>query len=575
MIIRVLSAIITCMVLVTILGCSLMSIALDDPNAADEWNEYFQQIKSFEYPYIDVGTDDDPRDFHDEWTSACQSQYEEFAPFIKRAHEIAVMDHCDWELDYSKGFDLRLPHMSQLRDVQLLLRFSMYGDIENGNTSSAIDGMNSLIGITQHNNTTETIIGSLVSASGFQLASEEEQLIDGATDLGQLDAMLEQVEAFDAFDPFGIRANIGHEGESVANWLNSPEFDTNEPWLEGLDSLDEGAIAQYSSAMSELTGIFQMTDQNEANAALLEWDLKIESLEFGLLAKLLCPAMSKLLDSAFTNSLKVEQFKDILQQKIDMLRNPNAASYFLKAVEAYNELDSEERMKAIEQGDFTVLAEPLTLLSIACSMPVKQITLANTPETPPWIAPIYSLALDCIARGTKLDNITILQLVGHLSQQERFAASILAAKLYAHDWGVSLQKSTQEFKDAVDNAQKQIPSADAFMLLGNANRDRDRLIKFYEIESPWEPSKANVLAMSITIAQLKGTPKQNLNAWQRFLDAVMVPDDNIAIEIMVEDWLPESLVVLELTEEGEFDDMIRWGQKLIHVKRTISNPRDE
>ena len=82
------------------------------------------------------------------------------------------------------------------------------------------------------------------------------------------------------------------------------------------------------------------------------------------------------------------------------------------------------------------LEEPSsTSFLLACSMPPKQITLANSPETPHWIAPLYSLALDCIARGTSADRLSIMEFVGHLSQQDRFAASILAAKLFDYDWG--------------------------------------------------------------------------------------------------------------------------------------------
>ena len=54
-----------CMVLATILQCSLMIMAVEEPNATDAWRDYFQQIENEDYP----------RDYDFEWTDREQSLY--------------------------------------------------------------------------------------------------------------------------------------------------------------------------------------------------------------------------------------------------------------------------------------------------------------------------------------------------------------------------------------------------------------------------------------------------------------------------------------------------------------------
>ena len=559
------------MVLATTLLCSLafctaIPIPFTPPpgappaqNAADAWNQFFLETEHVEYPY----------DYDFEWTDEAQTLYEELSPVFQQARAVSTIEYCDWVLDYSKGLDLLVPHMSKLRGAQALLQFSMYGDIQNGNISSAVEHMDSMLGITKHQNTTSLTIGSLVASSSFSMATQQEELIDATQDLVQLDSMLEKVDSFDSFDPFGIRRSVGEERKSTLNWLqgtqdpdlsimtsvlNQAEIDTS-----GWDMKQE--IENYSNTMKKMEAIFQMPNQEEAQKAAVA--LEQEAKELGNLTALLTFPAGRLLDTAFNASENVAEFKALLEQRIDMLRNPNSATYFLKAVETYNEIDTKDRMNAMQHGDFEILEEPFRLFATACSLPPKQITLANSAGTPHWIAPLYSLALDCIARGTSTDRLVIMEFVGHMSQQDRFAASILAAKLFDYDWGPTPEPEEPHLKVAYEKAKKQIPTADEFMLHGSADSERERLIEQYEIEEKWNPNPTNTLVMTLTLAKLRGIDQQNPEAWKVFIRAIGLPDTHPAFLFAEEEYNPELIQFLKLPQEESFDEMLHGYSSLI------------
>ena len=258
-----------------------------------------------------------------------------------------------------------------------------------------------------------------------------------------------------------------------------------------------------------------------------------------------------------------------------MIRHPNSATYFLKAVEAYNEIDTKERMYAVQHGDFTLLEEPLALFAIACSMQPTRITLASTPETPHWIAPLYSLALDCISRGMSTDRLTIMEFVGHLSQQDRFAASILAAKLFDYDWGSTPEPDEPHLRVAFERAKKQIPSADEFMLHGSANSERERLMNLYDMEESWNPNDANTLAMTLTLAKRNGVDGHNPEAWRLFINAVGIPDTHPSFLFAEEEYYPELIEFLKLPQEESFDEMLGKFSSLIgHARYLETNSRE-
>ena len=554
------------MVLATLVQCAVVTGGFSEPNAAEDWREFFPQIEN-----IDI-----PLDYEHGWTREHQRQYEELAPLIRRAREIASIPHCDWELDYSQGLDMLIPHIGKLRSAQMLIKFSMYGDVKSGNPSVALDGLQALLGTTKHHNTSGTIIGSLVTASAFSMATENQQVIDGATNLKQLDAILQSVTAFDEFDPFGIRASIGQEKEGVVIWLNNSEkfnLDVIESVLG--EEIDPSSwdmpeeIANYTAVMDDMVAIFQMPNKDEATAAAAALMEEVTAGEHGLLVSILCPNQDRLIDVVFRTGENVEKYKQILQQKINMLRSPNAATYFLQAANVYLAIDTKDRVYALDQGDYSIIAEPLRLLHKAADMEPTRITIADFPTTPYWIAPLYVLTSDLILRGSIEDLTTALKVAGHLSQQDRLAASIAAASIVEQTIRLLPDNRTKEDSDSMLNATRNIPTADAFMISSSAKSDTRRLAEWFEVKGRWKPSIDVVLSATITLARKNGVS----DSWPLFVEAMGVPDTDALVDAGISENMPDALLFAEFATADRFNEKLQRAKTLpLALRKKLTRP---
>ena len=548
------SATIGSMVLALILQCAALSAAMTSPNAADSWNDFFEHIQEMDLPAGEQSS----------WGPAEQARYEELLPLIQQARLFTQIEQCDWGLDYSQGLGMLVPHLAPMRQAGRLIQFSIQADVVSGNTASAIEGMESILAISQHIHIDKTVIGALVGYSAFSMTKDMLPIVDSINDPTQLEAIQQRVDGLDPFDPFGLRSSIGHEYDMMTDWIESPEFTELDPSEFGSD-VDasswniEAEKQRYNEAMSTAVGIFAMEDETEAVSAMKSWEQAIASGEYGEMSQALCPPLGKLLDQTFAASEDVAKLKVVVDKKMQMLRSPNAATYFLQAVEAYEALDTAERMKAVQQGDFEMLEMPLQLLAKAAAMEPTRITLSDDPATPSWIATLYALTLDGIARKKVQDALVSLQVVAHLSQQDRFAASIAAANLFGSDWKLIQDDFTDEERIQFKNIIRRIPHADAFMLHASAKSDLRRLATWFGVESGWKPTMDVVLATTITLAVEDGVTDQ----WPAFVESLGVPDDDAVINAAISMKTHEPLLLVKLEHAEAFNEMLRDFRNLL------------
>ena len=552
------SATIVSMVLATITQCAILSAVVTPPNAADLWNDFFEQIQDMELPFGEQIS----------WSHTEQARYEELLPLIQQARSFAQIEQCDWGLDYSQGLGMLVPHLAPMRQASMLIQFSIRADVVSGNNASAIEGMDSILGISQHIHIDRTVIGALVGYSAFSMTKDMQPVVDSINDPTHLEAIQQRVDGLDPFDPFGLRSSIGHERDMLMDWIESPEFTELDPSEFGSD-VDasswniEAEKQSYNEAMNTAVEIFAMEDETAAAAAMKSWEQAIDSGEYGEMSQVLCPTLGRLLETAVRASNDVAKLKEVVDKKMHMLQSPNAATYFLQAVEAYEVLDSDKRMKALQQGDFEMLEAPLQLLAKAASMEPTRITLSDDPATPSWIAPLYALTLDGIARGTIQDVQVTLQVVAHLSQQDRFAASIAAANLFGGEWRTISNELTDEHRVQFQNLIRRIPSADTFMLHASAKSDSRRLAVWFEVEGDWKPSRDVVLATTITLAAQDGIAKRWPVVWPAFVDSIGVPDNDAVIKASISMQTPEALLFVRLNQAEAFNEMLRGFRKLL------------
>ena len=329
-------------------------------------------------------------------------------------------------------------------------------------------------------------------------------------DPATLEHLLDSLQQLDAFDPFGIRAGVAGEQKILGDWLigkNVEDLDLggfiDEELNQDLDM--EFEVARYDEAMGRLVDLFQMKDESNAVEAMEALQEEVASGEFGELTKVLFISGNNLLNSAFNASKDVAQLQELLQHRIDILRAPNGAAYFLQAVDLYCSIDVDERIASVEKGEFEILNPTLALLSTAAEMQPTKITLADDPQTPSWLAPIFAMTVDSLARGTTGDFITALRVAAHLSQQERFAASVSSIQLLSKRFNRLTARSTsQKKKDHyLLEATRRIPAADAFMILSD-NHQREQVPDLKTRCLPkkgWNPTPMAILAATLTLAK--------------------------------------------------------------------------
>jgi hypothetical protein len=255
-----------------------------------------------------------------------------------------------------------------------------------------------------------------------------------------------------------------------------------------------------------------------------------------------------------------------LQQRIDTLRDPDAAAYFLQAVDAYCEIDAEERIAAVENGEFDTLNLSFSTLAKAAEMQPSKITLADDPQTPPWLAPIFAMTSDSLARGTIDDFVTAIRVAAHLSQQDRFAAS-LAASMIIEAVFVSLPRITEKESSLLLEATRRIPAADAYMILATTAKEQTRFEKWMFTEEGWSPTPMALLAATITLAKEQEVDGVCEDCWVRLIAAFGVPDDDTVVLAAVTQNMSEALLVAEFENEHQFIEKLRHAQNQLSMLR--------
>ena len=561
------------MVLATILSCVLNATIYAPENAADAWNDLFVQIEGVEIPQTTQS----------EWTVIEKEQYKLLLPLIKQINEIAKMPTCDWGLDYSQGLEMELPHLGDIRQAAQLMAFSIQGDADIGNYASALQGMESLIGISQQATDGRTIITSLVSYSIFAMDKKTTFVIDSSEDVDQLDSLQSVISLLNQFDPFGIRSSVAGEQEIVSDWLL--ETDLSAVDLEGnFDSDDLEAIrddenldiqmqvSSYNEAMDQMVEVFAMPDEKEALEKLSELQEAVELGEYGFLTKLLFVEGNNLLKTAFEASKDVREMQALLQQRIETLRAPRASAYFLEAVNVYCAIDTKERIEATEKGEFELISPSLVLLATAAEMQPTEITLSNDPATPAWLAPLYAMTIDGLERGTTNDFVTALRVAGHISQQKRLSASVAASMIVQSVIELDPVFSEEDTPRVLE-AIRRIPSSDAFLILATTEDEKIRFGEWAQVSEEWIPTPMALLAASLTIAKENQMDAACENSWKRLVSALGVPDDDTVVLAAVTQLMPEILLHTEFEHEQSFVHKLRRAKnQLPTLRRILTTP---
>lgn len=275
---------------------------------AAAWWETHAQGESRTLTDEELGILADP---FDPSSAAQRAAFEKVKPYvdlIRRAGHTATIER---SLDYDQGFDLLLPHLSQMRNAARILRLDAQARMDAGDTGAAIESLRAITGISAHSKTDNILISSLVSAAVLNLENTvfREALDRGAIDATSAEAILKDLQRFAGNDPINLAEALLTESRmaraSGERMLGTPEGASelaslvggNDEVVEQLMSATPDEIRaqldRYEETMTQASQAAMNPDRDAARAALAEIERAVESGEAGLAAQLLMPAFTK------------------------------------------------------------------------------------------------------------------------------------------------------------------------------------------------------------------------------------------------------------------------------------------
>ena len=87
------------------------------------------------------------------------------------AYKASEKDYLDFDLDYSQGPSLLLPHLGSSRDLMKILSLKSYADANNGRSEEAVESLNAALRLNNLANDDVTLIGELVEIASTKILS--------------------------------------------------------------------------------------------------------------------------------------------------------------------------------------------------------------------------------------------------------------------------------------------------------------------------------------------------------------------------------------------------------------------
>jgi hypothetical protein len=383
----------------------------------------------------------------------------------------------DFELDLSQGFDLLLPHLSPMRQLQSAFSAAAMVDLHDGNGTAAVKSVMSMITASGDLRSDQTLISSLVGSSMFDLA---DSTVDQLAQFGELDkdaaiALRRRFKGLDADDPFGL----GDAMETERTMLSTVANDYQTAVDEGADSINLAALlpsgnfggdeifASPQDFASEIEGLHTLSedlaavtlnpDIEDAKAQWEQIESRLEQGDYGVLAGLVAPSLGGILElleeSRARVQAKLSMLNAVIAGEVDPEDSLNAAAFYLQAAGllARAPLASQSAIDMIIASDEDVV-DPELILEFQklgdIINPLHKAMLASTcdfaaivGDTPAalittWIPgqrllARYLLASALLAMKAKEDPLPWINLKGahalDMGRQHHLTASLVAA----------------------------------------------------------------------------------------------------------------------------------------------------
>ena len=413
-----------------------------------------------------------------------------------RLHPAARNAISDFELDYSQGFELELPHLAPMRG----LTQAMFADVRRrtlaGDGPGAARLVDTIDRMALHLGQDRTLISSLVGMSMLQASCDAIVFMIEQDQLSARDAamLLRGFEGIDQRDPTGLATALDTERQSMGGWVRdqfaSPSGGATVGQLLGqLDPKGLGDVDGYDRAMRDLTDTMILDDLETAQTRLSTIDRQLQSGEYGKLAQLLVTSLDRVLVMRFEFEQELAAVRTTLQRIASGEEaagiEPNAAWRYIAAARAIDaaagaeDVDAAARTAQLDELMFAALME-------RCEFPLDEDTLR--PVIPAWTTGLHRGGRRLVEdAGRRIAAGDVDGAVGRLDTTIALAADLstsphLADALVAHDMTADAMKLIVELDEdeRLDDAARRrllvtlrtIKSSDPFGYLQSADESR-------------------------------------------------------------------------------------------------------
>jgi hypothetical protein len=317
-------------------------------------------------------------------------------PVLSAARSGARQEHNDFGLDYTRGFELTLPHLGKLRNIGRLMAADAAVRLHDGDASGAAGEIASVYRIADHLPADEILISSLVGQAVFQSADRVAQMGLDRGDFGPTESstLRDALQTLGERDPFDLTGAMENERVIMVDWVRQ-KYGDSEVRAHMMDDLSmelsasgqlaalmlvedsqfEGALDQYGQVMDRVVEAFSMDDPEEARPVLEQIEAEIERGEHGALAMLMSPVIARLYDRMLEAQEQIaertDQLSAIIAGRVAPGELANAAVLYLQAVEMIGQIDParlEQLHEAASQPLQPIGQEPAETLRSAAAI---------------------------------------------------------------------------------------------------------------------------------------------------------------------------------------------------------------
>ncbi|HLP84514.1 MAG TPA: hypothetical protein VK157_09205 [Phycisphaerales bacterium] len=241
--------------------------------------------------------------------------------YISRLIDIAMMEQCDWGLNYNAGLELLLPQLGTLRssartlakDATRLMSLEGTDQQRAANQLEAVRRIKAVSRMSQHVKTDRILISGLVGAAINNLACSwiDERLHAGTLSTDSAQQLLSNLRSMQNDDLFSLNASVQGEWDIFDAWFKNKFAgeDAAKQLAEAIPALSDGNAAPADAIISAMsrkeldasiarmrdfyTDIADVWSKPDGRERIAKLSTAVTAGDYGPVAQRLAPALDK------------------------------------------------------------------------------------------------------------------------------------------------------------------------------------------------------------------------------------------------------------------------------------------